>query len=220
MRTCLTTLPLLFALATATAGAVPAAGNVTVYRCTDGGGRVALQDTPCAEGQSQRERSMLRPVDGPPPAPRPEPPPPPPAAPQPQVVVLQAPQPMYRCVRPDGSSYTSDSDAGNPRWVPLWTLGYGPPRRRPPVGAPGGSGIEPAPPPGHRPPPHRGAIGPAGTWVRDNCQPLPQREVCGLLVDRREEIRRRFFNAQPTERDQLRREERNINARLDNDCRQ
>ncbi len=218
MRACPTSL-LLFVLAAGTAAA-QSPGDVTVYRCTDASGRVALQDMPCADGQTQRERAMLRPNDPPPTPPRPAPQAPPPAAAAqpPQVVVLRAPQPMYRCTRPEGGSYTSDSDAGNPRWVPLWTLGYGPPRRRPPPppGTDGGG----APPPQHRPPRHSHyPNGAAGIWVRDDCQPIPQHEVCRLLVDRRETIRRRFFNAQPTERDQLRREEGNINTRLDNDCR-
>jgi hypothetical protein len=38
------------------------------------------------------------------------------------------------------------------------------------------------------------------------------------MVDRRDAIRRRFFNAMPSERDVLRVEERGINARLANDC--
>ncbi|WP_101925699.1 MULTISPECIES: DUF4124 domain-containing protein [Luteimonas] len=194
--------------------------GVTVYRCTDGQGRIALQDTPCSDGETQRERTMLRPVDGPPP---PAPPAAPTAAiveaPAPQVIVLQAPLPMYRCVTPDGDSYTSDSDAGNPRWVPLWTRGYGyAPVRR-------GTGDGPRPPSqieagsGSRPPRRGGYPGVAGTWIRDDCRPIPQNEVCDLLTDRRSEIRRRFFNAQPTERDRLRGEERSINARLANDCR-
>ncbi len=60
--------------------------------------------------------------------------------------------------------------------------------------------------------------GAAGTWVRDECHALPQMEVCGRLRDRRDEIRRRFFNAQPTERATLDREQRGINARLSADC--
>lgn len=178
-----------------------ASDNVTVYRCTDAQGAIALRDTPCDDGQTQRERTMLRPVDAAPrpPVPAASTPPPSPAdtPSRPQVVVLQAPLPMYRCVRPDGSSYTSDSASGNPRWVPLWTLGYGPPRHRPSYDA----GTSPPAGPGHAHRPSRGYIGGAGTWVQDDCRPIPQREVCGLLVDRREEIRRRF------------------NAHLDNDCR-
>ena len=77
-----------------------------------------------------------------------------PAAPQREVrhVYVQPPQPLYECVRDDGSRYTSDSGEGNPRWVPIWTsvyLPYGgghrppgggrPPRPLPPI-APMGSG--------------------------------------------------------------------------------
>ncbi|NYZ62326.1 hypothetical protein [Luteimonas deserti] len=213
----------LLSLAVALAAAAPctasaARDDVRVYRCTDERGRVALRDSPCGDGQQQEVRTMLRPVDGVPMA-RPAPPPSAPAAPAPQVVVLNAPQPMYRCVRPDGSDYTSDSSEGNPRWVPLWTLGYGPPRGRAgyadrPVGAGRDPGIQ------GRPivRPHGGWYGPAGTWVRDECRPMPQAQVCGVLTERRETIRRRFFNAQPTERAELRGEETVITARLRRDC--
>ena len=206
--------------------AVPAmAGNppqVTVYRCTDANGRVALRDSPCADGATQEVRNMLRPVDGTPLPPRVSEPT---AAvvdpPAPQIIVMRPPQPMYRCVRPDGSSYTSDSSEGNPRWVPLWTQGYGPVRRGPStrvgveVGT-GGGRVDVESRPG-RPLPTGGYYG-AGTWVRDTCNPMPQGEVCSIIRDRREAIRQRFFNAQPTERAQLTAEERAINARLAQDC--
>ena len=57
-----------------------------------------------------------------------------------------------------------------------------------------------------------------GSWIRDDCAMLPPPEACARLRDRRDQIRTRFFNAMPSERDVLRVEERSINARLDNDC--
>ena len=165
---------------------------------------------------------MLRPVDGTPMA-RPEAPSAPVAdAPAPQVIVLRPPQPMFRCTRPDGSRYTSDSSEGNPRWVPLWTMGYGPVRRGPStrVGVEVGDGqgsVQVDSRPGGRPVPQGGYYG-GGTWIRDDCQPMPQGEICSVLTDRRSEIRTRFFNAQPTERAELTREERTINNRLAQDC--
>ncbi|HET7655384.1 MAG TPA: DUF4124 domain-containing protein [Luteimonas sp.] len=99
--------------------------QVKIYRCTDGAGDVVLRDTPCEQGSEQEVRTMLKPKDAPP-APPPPPAPEPAAAPAapPRVVVLRAPRPMYECVTPDGRErYTSDSPEGNPRWVPLWTLG-------------------------------------------------------------------------------------------------
>ena len=222
-----------------------AAEPVTVYRCTDASGHVTLGDVPCAQGSDEQVRTMQRPVDRPlppPPEPRPEPAT---EAPPPQVVTVRTPQPMYECVTPDGERYTSDTGEGNPRWVPLWTLGYGSgwrggSRGGPPAGSSGGAlgdfyadrpawGRVGAPTPRPDPPtsgrgrpdrpsrPHRGLGGP-GTWVRDTCHALPQGEVCSRLVDRREQIRQRFFNAQPSERDALRVEERGINARLAADC--
>ena len=218
---------------------------VTVYRCTDASGHVTLGDTPCAQGSKEQVRTLQRSVDRPLPAPvepAPVPATPAPADPAPQVVAVRAPQPMYECTTPDGERYTSDSAEGNPRWVPLWTLGYRSGWRGNPapsgggpigeyyadrpqwgrVGAPtprpSGATATQDPRPGHPHRPVHPAGGAPGTWIRDTCHALPQAEVCARLADRREEIRRRFFNAQQSERDALRVEERGLNARLAADC--
>jgi hypothetical protein len=210
------------------------AEEVTIYRCTDARGHLTLRDTPCASGEKQQTRNMLRPKDAPPAAviaPRAVPEPYEPPAPR--VVVYSAPRPLYECITPDGARYTSDSNQGNPRWVPLWTLGY-------PYSALGPGTLGPGTPgPGMshntqlaithgsvRLHANRTTLSPAypqlaygaGTWVRDDCHELPPQEVCARLRDRRDEIRHRFFNAMPSERDVLRVEERGVNARLDNDC--
>ena len=218
----------LLVLAT-TAASIAHAGDVTIYRCIDARGHLTLRDTPCAPGEQQHARNMLRPKDAttPPvvatpriPSDRDEAPVPP------QVVMITAPRPLYECITPDGERYPSDSDQGNPRWVPLWTLGYPmvPWTRRGfdasadlsithgNVHIDGSHAVltPPVPVPGY-------AYG-AGTWVRDDCHELPPQEVCARLRDRRDQIRHRFFNAMPSERDVLRVEERGVNARLDNDC--
>ena len=207
----------------ALAQAKPATGTVTVYRCTDAGGKQSLRDTPCPNGQKQQAREMQRPQDAPPKPPAAPAPPKPPAAPAPvqQTVYLAPPRPMYECTTPDGDLYTSEEGAGNPRWVPLWTLGYYAVGR--PSLPPVGGGTRPSSQQGGpmRPPPggaHWPVVGGGGTWVRDQCAMLPPSETCDRLRDRRSAIGTRFFNAQEKERDALRLEERAINARLDNDC--
>jgi hypothetical protein len=204
-----------------------AAGDVTIYRCTDASGHLTLRDTPCRKGERQQTRTMIRPTDAP--APRIMPATPPPrdettASTAVRTVLITPPRPMYECIPPDGEPYTSDTDEGNPRWVPLWTLGYPIVRRRhhdvPDTDLAithGQVHIDAHGTTLRRPFPAVAAYG-AGTWVRDECHALPQDEVCDRLVDRRDEIRRRFFNAMPSERDVLRREERGITARLANDC--
>lgn len=154
-------------------------------------------------------------------------PPPTPQPPPTRTVMYAPPQPMYECRMPDGNTYTSDSPEGNPRWVPLWTLGYpalvdGPMyqpgstsivRRadgRVDVNVQGGRYV-------NGPVPTWAGYG-GGTWVRDECHMLPPSDTCARLRDRRDEIGKRFFNAQPSERDRLNREQRGIDARLDNDC--
>lgn len=234
MRRALALLPLLASIWPL--AATPAQGDVRIYRCTDAAGRQSLRDTPCPKGQAQQARDMLRPKDAPRALHRPAPPPAPATAPAPvRLVVLAPPQPMYECVTPDGARYTSDNGSGNPRWVPFWTLGYpayGDPwsdarrgRFRPaPSGNAGiGRPLHPAPTPlappptGWHPAPWTVASG-GGTWVSDSCAMLPPADTCARLRERRDAIRTRAFNAMPSERDTLRREERALAARLDNDC--
>ena len=204
-------------------GNAMAEDNVTIYRCVDTKGKLTLRDSPCAKGQQQQQRNMLRPKD----------PPLRPDARKLQVkppllamlsevryVVVNPPRPLYECVRLDGTRYSSDNDDGNRRWVPLWTLGYPVVRSRLSLGDRIG-----APPPDAdagrdrmQPIPAYGAVYGGGTWVQDQCYPLPQDEVCAQLSDRRSELRRRFFNAMPSERETLGVEERGLNARLRADC--
>ncbi len=104
------------------------AGEVTIYRCTDARGHLTLRDTPCAPGERQETRAMIRPRDAAPgttptTAPAPAPASAPDTTPAP-ILVLRTPQPLYECITPDGERYTSDTAEGRPRWVPLWTLGY------------------------------------------------------------------------------------------------
>lgn len=210
-----------------------AGAKVTVYRCTDAAGRQTLRDTPCPAGQAQQARDMLRPKDAPPRATPPLPPPVAPPAPPPVVVYRSPPQPLYECVTPDGDRYTSETGEGNPRWVPLWTLGwpaYGSrstgrvgwrpaPSMSSAIGRPQQVPSRATPPaPGSRPPAYWPGHAGGGTWIRDACTMLPPAEVCDRLRDRRDAIRTRFFNAQEKERDALRLEERSVLARLDNDC--
>jgi hypothetical protein len=199
--------------------------GVTVYRCTDTQDRLSLRDSPCLPGERQEVRSMLRPKDAPP---RPVVAAPPSRevhVPQTttQVVMLQPPRPLYECVTPDNTRYLSDSPEGNPRLVPMWVTDgpaiqayreYQPGQLQVRVDDGRVSG-------GYTSGGWRDRIvtGWAGQhWIRDACHPLPQAEVCARLRDRRGEIGRRFSIAQPSERAELAREERSINARLSQDC--
>lgn len=206
-----------------------AAQGVTVYRCTDARGKVELRDSPCAKGKAQTTREMVR-IASPPASRRLAPvrvAAPAIAPPAPQYVFVSAPRPIYECVTPDGARYTSESPEGNPRWMPLWALDY-PVLAQRDVYRPGGASLR------YRDGrvdarlrsggvqrmvvPTIAAYGNAGTWVRDACSALPPQEACGQLRDRRDELRRQAFNAQPSDRAVLEREERGINARLAQDC--
>lgn len=116
--------PACLGLAAFGGSAQEAEGDVTIYRCTGAGGQVVIGNVPCADGADQQVRSMVRPVDGTP-SPRVATPPPAPAAQAPavQYVQVQPAQPLYECVRSDGSTYESDTGLGEERWVPAWAGG-------------------------------------------------------------------------------------------------
>lgn len=217
-----------------------AAQDVTIYRCIGKQSQLTLRDSPCAPGETQQTRSMQRPRD---PAPTPPAPvdsrpatPASPAAPAERVVYRNAPRPMYECVTPDGERYTSENGEGQLRFVPYWAGGYPYPVWPRHYGGSvsghvnlgnGGSvsfqSGNPTPhPPTPRPPGHPSGnvIVPAGgVWIRDECHELPQAEVCARLSDRRYDILRRYGSAMPSERRTLDLEQRGIDARMANDCR-
>lgn len=213
-------LPPLLLVSMLLASSLALAEDVTIYRCVGPGGELALRDSPCLKGETQQVRSMARPKD---PAPGTTPiaiprPPPTALAREVQVVYRTPPRPMYECVTAEGNRYTSENGEGNPRAVPLWTLGY-------PRWSHRNGGYGPAAP--HGPsgnsgssrPPHPGMVLPVGTtWIRDECHALPQEEVCARLSDRRYEIIRRYNSAMQGERRQLELEQRGIDARIANDC--
>jgi hypothetical protein len=236
----------LLAIALMAVTASVCAAEVTIYRCTDAKGRLTLRDTPCRKGEHQQTRAMVRPADPPPrPATKVRPAPAAPASDYPtysappRMVVVTPPRPMYECVNPDGDIYTSESGEGNPRWVPLWTLGYPVWGHRAGIdtsrmhtrtgvhvgtgnrgGSHGGMRMPRPPDDGPGPPsrPILGQVYPAGTWVRDECFPLPVEEVCDRLRDRRYELDRRYNSALQSERESISIEQRGIDARLSNDC--
>ncbi|MFC7521070.1 DUF4124 domain-containing protein [Xanthomonas populi] len=54
--------------------------------------------------------------------------------------------------------------------------------------------------------------------IRDECHALPEQEVCGRLADLRWELIRRYNSALQSEREDLSRDQRGIDARLQRDC--
>ena len=102
----------LLVLAAIVTSAAQAGDEVTIYRCVDSRGHLTLRDTPCASGEKQQTRSMVRPKDSSaPPVTRPNPQPERYVAP-PQSVMFAPSRPLYECVTPDGELYPSDSDQG------------------------------------------------------------------------------------------------------------
>lgn len=118
---------LLACLATPALAQEQTQSQVIIYRCADAKGHLTFQDAPCPKGNIQSTREMVRPKD-PPPRTAPAPaiaPEPARASEPPRVIVLRTPQPLYECVRPDNSVYTSDNGDGNPRYVSYYDLDDG-----------------------------------------------------------------------------------------------
>ena len=67
-------------------------------------------------------------------------------------------------------------------------------------------------------PPPAALVAAGSVLTYDSCQPLPQREVCDRLNDQRWALISRYNSALQSERETLTREQRAIEARIDQDC--
>lgn len=175
------------------------AESLTVYRCVDPSGKVALQDFPCpssSEAEQRRYRAeqgddseaAAVPTPASPNARRPELPNTEPAAPPPL---------RWRCVDYEGKSRISEYNDPRGRYVPAWALGYS----RNPAGLAGRAG---------RPPPVLPAQPPSGDaidtarrdqpqiYVEDRCRPMSIAETCSYLREELGETQRQRFNQQPS----------------------
>jgi len=124
--------------------AAPAARAQTViYRCTDAGGAVTMQNKPCGPGMQQQVRKVGVLPTAPPPAPKPAaaaprnlPPPgaafelvvgPQSDAPLPEPAVAEEarepPPPLFQCTTWDEEIYTSEDGEPEPTCAPLQTVG-------------------------------------------------------------------------------------------------
>lgn len=203
------------------------ADELTLYRCVDVRGTIAIQDRPCPVGSQQRVLKMQRPVDAPPSPPVATAPPPPPV--EVRIVHDRGMPPTYECTNAQtGETYLNHSGVGQSRYVPYWAYGVGsgfavfgtltpaqalhPP---PPVGPP-----QPPPrPAGNRHPYPRMGGGLLGySYVEDHCDPLPQGEVCARLRDRDDALEKLIFNAQPSDRRTYEREQIGVREQLREGC--
>jgi hypothetical protein len=197
--------------------------QLTVYRCVAGDGAITLQDMPCPPGSAEQARQWRRPLEAPPrpaaaPSALPEASEPAPEAPAP-VAARRAPAPRFECLRPDGDTYESADGQGEPRWVPLWTVGLDP---RAPAQTFGRTGARPAPRPAFRPgapaaPPDAAALGP-GVWIRDACRVLGPGEICARRREQIDALARRAHNVGTGEASRLRAQRGALLMLLDEEC--
>jgi len=173
----------LLAIAAAAMPATHAQTQVVIYRCTDAGGALTVQnDEPCPAG-SRQERTV---VEAPPPMPVYVPLPQPAVVPEPvpAAAATSAPQaperpgapspariadedrlpppPIFRCHTPGNDRYVSESSEPQPRCVALQTVGIN-----------GDPGL---------------AAGAACEWQYDRCERIPDGEACDGWRQRGREI--------------------------------
>jgi hypothetical protein len=190
-------------------GSLPAAAQqITVYRCVDADGRVALQDQPCPPGREAARRTVAAEADS---APLPPPPPvageSPPASSPPMPVDAPMPTPppeLWRCVDFEGKQRFTAQPEPNGRYVPLWVVQgneagprglagrAGRPAPRAGGSGPGGPGAATVP----------GALGPM-VYVEDQCFLLPPEQACRRYRDQRAEIERKRPSRSGEERRQM-----------------
>jgi len=177
------------------------AQELTVYRCVDAQGAVALQDRPCPPGQEDSRRRVdteadtvattaaIAPVDDGQPAPAevrlPESP-------------FSPPPALWLCVDFEGKRRYAPGEARNGRWVPAWAAisdgGLAGRGGRPAArGSARGPGLGPA---------ASGVLGPM-VWVEDSCRRLSDAAACQVYREQHEEARRRHFSRTGDERRQL-----------------
>ncbi|MEO5595937.1 MAG: hypothetical protein ABIQ97_02190 [Lysobacteraceae bacterium] len=207
------------------------AGELTVYRCVGANNHISLQDHPCPKDTHQDVRQMLRPQD--PPMRRA------PAATanaiaqspvitrEIRIVHVREPRPLYECRTFDGKAYLSRTGIPERRLVPLWVLDYGTTFGNTFVGTSGGyregyrdrgASLERGQLGGRQQAVGNLAAFAPGVWVEDDCQQLPQDEVCQRVRDRQDRLGTLIFNAQPSDRAIYERERRSLVEQQRTDC--
>lgn len=119
-----------------------AAQDMVFYKCTNAKGEVSMQNgTPCAPGMKQEIRRIGEVRTVPVPAKKPEAPPPPPQPvygefvlvsgpnmkrqPAPEAAALPPPPPLFQCTTWEGDTYFGETEASEPRCIPLQVTGIG-----------------------------------------------------------------------------------------------
>lgn len=200
--------------------ALPAtAQQITVYRCVDEAGRVALQDHPCPPGREAARRTVAAEADSAPAA-WPSPPADAPAvtaAPAtPMEAPIRTPPPeLWLCVDFEGKQRFTARPERNGRYVPLWVVGGS---RGGPRGLAGRAG---QPLPGFadaRAPVAPSGDGSALVYVQDQCFLLPPEQACRRYRDQRAEIERKRSSRTGEERRQMEAESARLLDILRNAC--
>ncbi|MGQ0798815.1 MAG: hypothetical protein ACT4NL_01715 [Pseudomarimonas sp.] len=130
------------------------------------------------------------------------------------------PPPLWTCVDFDGKERESRDGVGRGRYVPLWVVGRDPYAPRQLFGRVG----QPLPQPATRP-----ATGPRTmveqntgsaplVYVEERCHEMSSEQACQRYREKRQEIERKIFNSQSSERSVLAPQSESLRSLLEQHC--
>lgn len=185
------------------------ASAISFQECILADGSKIFTDQPCPKNAKELPRFIADPKPPPPPPAEPVDQAAPPAEPAANDVAAKdnAPPPIakprkrYRCIRPEGGDYVSNTPHDETRWVPLWKV-----ERTNLILDSGGADVQP----GKRPPAPdakpKGAPAEASSrlvLVRDQCLQITGSELCTMIRTERRQVEERLAGASESQRKEL-----------------
>lgn len=114
---------------------------------------------------------------------------------------LPKPRKRYRCIRPEGGDYVSNTTHDETRWVPLWKV------ERPNLildsGGADVQAVKPPPPAPGKPGSEKPEASSRLVLVRDQCLQVTGNQLCSMIREERRQVEERLAAAAGSQRDQL-----------------
>lgn len=184
------------------------AGAISFQECILADGSKIFTDQPCPKNALELPRFIADP----------KPPPPPPADPVDQATTppdvatadqetkdnapppVPKPRTRYRCIRPEGGDYVSNTTNDETRWVPIWKV-----ERPNLILDSGGADVQAAkhPPQSGKPSPEKAEASSRLVLVRDQCLLVTGSQLCTMIRTERREVEEKLAVASESQRAQL-----------------
>lgn len=184
------------------------ASAISFQECILADGSKVFTDQPCPKNAKELPRFIADPKPPPPPPTDPvdAATPPPDLAEADQVTKDNAPPPMpkprkrYRCIRPEGGDYVSNTTNDETRWVPLWKV-----ERPNLILDSGGADVQAAkhPPQSGKSSPEKAEASSRLVLVRDQCLLVTGSALCTMIRTERRQVEEKLAVAPESQRAQL-----------------